>query len=418
MEKLEIEGMKPEERYRPLGLLRNPFPSDGAFLEPPRIIAFPEKKLKEDLEGFISALLHGGEETKKGRALIGPYGTGKTFYLKVIHYFVGEKFPGVANFYIQHPGYGFHDFVGSVIASIGLGNIVRKLWGLVREGLLTKVRKKDLNWYYSIFPSEKGKFSLFEMPPQEYILSDYRTFFDVTKKHKSDIDAMLSVFSEIVRKSLRITVSGARKLSRILMESHYKSYFDWEDIAPKRQKEIGNYEFLSAIFSLIKKADNCKFILVFVDEFEEIPASKRFTVKEATDYAYTIRRLFDLVKALPLGIIIAMTPIGWELTKDYCLPLASRLMRPIWIQPLNRDGARKLVVAYLNDAREQKETLTPFPNNLWELLPDFVRANPRNLLNFCHETIEVGASRHTSLNTDLVKEIADLWIAEHKKARK
>lgn len=421
MERLKIEKVGPEKRYKLLGLSRNPFPSDGAFLEPPRIIVFPEEKLKTNLEGFINALLHGGVEAKKGRVLIGEYGAGKTFYLKTLYYFVNKNFPTVANFYVQHPGYGFHDFVGSVIGTIGLGNIVRKLWSLIREELLTRVQKSDLNWYYNIFPTDKKQLSLFNKARQEHILSDYRTFltfFDHDKKQKSDIGSILSVFNEIIEKSLKVNINGARKLSRILMESHYKSYFDWGDVAPKRQKEIGDYEFLSAVFSLIKKVDNSEFILILVDEFEEIPASKRFTVKEATDYEYTVRRLFDLVSALPLGIIIAMTPNGWQLTKEYCMPLASRLMRPIWIQPLGKGGVKRLVIAYLNDAREEKETLSPFPDNLWQLLPDFVRVNSRNLLNFCHEAIEIAVSRQISpISKDIVKEISELWMAEFKEGR-
>lgn len=418
MERLKIEKVEPEKRYKPFGLSRNPFPSNGSFLEPPRIIVFPEEKLKENLEGFINALLHGGATVKKGRALIGEYGTGKTFYLKTLHYFVSENFPTVANFYVEHPGYGFHDFVGSIIERIGLGNIARKLWSLIREALLTRLQKNDLNWYYSIFPTDKGQLSLFNRVQQEHILNDYRTFFDRVKKQKADIGSMLSVFSEIIEKNLRVNIKGARKLSRILMESHYKDYFDWGDVAPKRQKEIGDYEFLSAVFSLIKKADNFELILILVDEFEEIPASKRFTVKEATDYEYTVRRLFDLVSALPLGIIIAMTPHGWGLTKEFCKPLASRLMRPIWIQPLDKEGAKRLVIAYLNDAREGKETLNPFPDNLWELLPDFVRVNPRSLLNSCHEAIEIAAGRQISpISKAIVKEISELWMAESKERR-
>ncbi len=416
MERLEIKEMEPEERYKPLGLSRNPFPSDGALLEPPRVITFPDKRLKEELENFLNALLHG--DKKVGRALIGEYGSGKTFYLKMVHYFVKKEFPKVASFYIQSPGYGFHDFTGSVIRAIGLGNIVRKLWNVIREELLSRVKKNDLDWYYKIFPSEKGRYPWFGTSVQEHILSDHRTFFDYAKKLRANIDAILSIFSEIIEKSIGVNANGARKLSRILMESHYKSYFDWEDIAPKRQKEIGDYEFLSAIFSLIKRVDNYSCILILLDEFEEIPASKRFTVKEATDYEYTLRRLFDLVSAMPLGIIIAMVPPAWELTEEYCEPLASRLLRPIRIQPLDPDGAKKLVLAYLNDAREEKETLFPFPDNLWELLPDIVKTNPRNLLNFCHEAIEIAVSRQILINEILIKEIADMWIAEFKERKR
>lgn len=417
MERLEIKKIEPEERYNLLGLSRNPFPSDGALLEPPRVITFPDKRLKEELENFLNTLLHGGGVTKEGRALIGEYGSGKTFYLKMVHYLVKKEFPNVASFYIQYPGYGFHDFTGSIVRAIGLGDIVRKLWSVIREELLNRVKENDLDWYYTIFPSEKGKYPWFGTSLQEHILSDYRTFFDFAKKQRADVDAILSIFSKIIEKSVGINANSTRKLSRILMESHYKSYFDWEDIAPKRQKEIGDYEFLSAILSLIKKVDNYSFILILLDEFEEIPASKRFTVKEATDYEYTIRRLFDLASALPLGIIIAMVPTAWELTKEYCEPLASRLLRPIRIQPLDKDGAKKLIVAYLNDAREEKEALFPFPDNLWELLPDIVRINPRNLLNFCHETVEIAASRRTSIDEVLIKEIADMWIAEFRERK-
>jgi type II secretory pathway predicted ATPase ExeA len=419
MERLKIEKIEPEVRYGLLGLDRNSFPSNGAFLEPPRVKTFPDERLREEIENFLGTVLHGGEATKEGRSLIGEYGTGKTFYLKMIHYFVREDFPSVASFYIQNPGYGFHDFVGSIVGTIGLGNIVRKLWSLVREELLNRVKEKDLSWYYAIFSPSGRHQSWFDTSLHEHILSDRRTFFDYAKKQKANVDAMLNTFSEVIEESLGITANGARKLSRILMESHYKSYFDWEDVAPKRQKEIGDYEFLSAIFSLIKKVDNYNFILILVDEFEEIPSSKRFNIKEATDYEYTLRRFFDLVNALPLGIIIALTPRAWELTGEYCEPLSSRFLRPIWIQPLDKHGAKKLVVAYLNDAREKKESLSPFPDNLWGLLPDVVRGKPRNLLNFCHDAIEIAASRQLSpISEALVKEISSLWTSEFKERGK
>lgn len=418
METLRIKRLLPEERYESLGLSRNPFPSDGAFLDPPRLTIFPGERLREELEGFLNALLH-RPRGAKGRALIGDYGTGKTHYLKYIRYFIKEKFPEVATFYVEHPGHGFHDFSGSVISTIGLGNVVRKLWSLTREELLSRVQKEDLNWYYGIFPSEKGKIPLFGETEYEHILSDYRDFFDRAKKQKSDTRSLLSLLGEIFEQSLRVDNRVARKLARVLMESHYKSYFDWEDITLTKQKEIGGYEFLSAVLTLIKKVDAYRCILILVDEFEEIPASKRFTVKEATDYQYTIRRLLDLVSALPLGMIITMTPLAWDLTKEYCEPLASRLMRPIHIEPLTKEGARKLVVAYLNDAREKKDILDPLPSDLWDLLPEVVRDNPRNLLNCCHDLAEAAASKQMrSVDVTLVKEFSKRWRAEFKETEK
>lgn len=418
METLRIKRLLPEERYESLGLSRNPFPSNGAFLDPPRLTVFPDERLREELESFLNALLH-RPRGAKGRALIGNYGTGKTHYLKYIRYFIKGKFPEVATFYVEHPGHGFQDFSGSVISTIGLGNVVRKLWGITREELLSRVQKGDLSWYYGIFPSQRGKVPLFREAEYEHILGDYRDFFDRAKKQKSDTRFLLSLLSEIFEQSLGVDNRLARKLARVLMESHYKSYFDWEDITPTKQKEIGDYEFLSAILTLIKKVDAYRCILILIDEFEEIPASKRFTVKEATDYQYTIRRLLDLVGALPIGMIITMTPLAWDLTREYCEPLALRLMRPIHIEPLNKEGARKLIVAYLNDAREKKDMLDPLPDNLCELLPDIVKDNPRNLLNYCHDLVEAAASKQMrSIDVTLVEEFSKRWRAEFEEMEK
>ncbi len=90
-------------------------------------------------------------------------------------------------------------------------------------------------------------------------------------------------------------------------------------------------------------------------------------------------------------------------------------MRPIWIQPLTKEWAEMLVIAYLNKIGREKarDDLIPLPQNLWELLPDIVRDNPRNLLNFCHEVIEDAATRQVNtISEELVKEYADLWRYE------
>lgn len=416
MEILKIKRLLPEERYEPLGLLRNPFPANGAFLDPPEVTLFLEERLQKEIENFLSALLL-RRRGAKGRALVGDYGTGKTNYLKFIHYYLKGKRPEVATFYIEHPGYGFHDLTGSVMRAIGLGNIIRKQWSLIREQLLIRVKNKDLNWYYDIFPAERGKFPAFMEAGREHVLEDYRIFFDRAKKQKSDINIMVGLFSEILEQSLGIGTNVAHRLARLLMEFHYKSYFDWEDIALTKRKEIGDYEFLSAIFHLIYKIDEYRCILILIDEFEEIPSSKLLTVKEATNYEYSIRRLNDLASALPLGMIIAMTPQAWTTTQELCPPLAGpsgRLMRPIWIQPLTEEGARRLIIAYLNAGRKkQQDTLAPFPKKLWELLPNIVRSNPRNILNFCHDVIEDAAAKQAhAISEALIKEYTDLWKTE------
>ena len=414
MDTLNINRLLPEERYELLGLVRNPFPADGAFLDPPEVTLFPEEPLRRELENFINALLS-RRRGAKGRALIGDYGTGKTHYLKYIRYYMRAKFPEVATFYVEHPGYGFHDFAGSVIRTIGLGNIVRKQWSLIREQLLMRTRNRDLDWYYDIFPAERGKFPVFSEAVREHLMEDYRVFLDRARKQKSDANIIIALFSEILEQSLDgIGASVARRLARVLTEAHYKSYFDWEDLSPTKRKEIGDYEFLNSILRLIRKVDEYRCILILVDEFEEIPSSGRFSVKEATDYEYTMRRLLDLVSALPVGMVIAMTSPAWELTQDYCKPLASRLMRPIWIQPLTEEGARRLLIAYLNAARKkQQDAIVPLPDTLWELLPDIVRDNPRNLLNFCHNVTEdAAAKRMETISEGLIREYANLWRVE------
>ncbi|MBT9132562.1 MAG: hypothetical protein DDT31_01048 [Syntrophomonadaceae bacterium] len=417
MNTLKMERLSPVERYKSLGLKRNPFPADGAFLDPPEVELFPDERLLKELNNFLNSLLSRRKEAK-GRALIGDYGTGKTYYLKHIRYYLGKESPEVAIFYVEHPGYGFHDLVGSIIRTIGLGNIVRKQWSLIREQLLIRIKDKDLNWYYDIFPAERGKFPVFSEAGREHLLEDYRIFLDRAKKQKSDANVITGLFSEMLGQSLGIDANVARRLARILAESHYKSYFDWEDIAPTKRKEIGDYEFLSAILHLIHKVDKYRGILILIDEFEEIPV--RFSAKGAADYEYSIRRLHDLASKLPfpLGMLIAMTPPAWDTTQELCRPLAGpagRLMRPIWIQPLTKEWAEMLVIAYLNKIGREKarDDLIPLPQNLWELLPDIVRDNPRNLLNFCHEVIEDAATRQVNtISEELVKEYADLWRYE------
>ena len=250
------------------------------------------------------------------------------------------------------------------------------------------------------------------------ILSDYRNFLDQAKKRKADPVAILSVFSKTLEEALGQSEGAMHKLSRLLIDSHYGSYFDWQDISSSKQKEIGDYEFLATIFFLLAKTDKYKSILILVDEFEEVTASERFSSKEATNYEYTIRRLLDLisrrVNEVSLGMIIAMTPAAWNLTNQYCKPLASRLLRPIWIKPLSEEHALKIIKTYLNDARKaEDDSINPLPKGLLTILPEFVKDNPRNLLNYCHEIIEAAANNQATVVSDsLVKQYVDRWNAE------
>jgi hypothetical protein len=417
MEVLKINRLPPDKAYQSLGLTRNPFPSDGTPLDPPRIVLYPDEQLKQELETFLSSLLH-RDSGAKGRVLIGNYGSGKTYYLKNLQYFLGKEFPEVATFYVEHPGYGFHDFCGSVVGAIGLANITKKVWSIIKEELLKKLEQGNAEWYFSLFPSSQDKLSMFPKMEYSQILSDYRNFLDQAKKRKADPVAILSVFSKTLEEALDQSEGAMHKLSRLLIDSHYGSYFDWQDISTSKQKEIGDYEFLATVFLLLSKTDKYKTILILVDEFEEVTASERFSSKEATNYEYTMRRLLDLVSRtvneVSLGMVIAMTPVAWNLTNQYCKPLASRLLRPIWIKPLSEEHALKIIKAYLNDARDTKDdSINPLPKDFLTLIPEFVKDNPRNLLNYCHEVIEAAANKHASdVSVNLVKQYSERWKAE------
>jgi len=370
------------DRLKDFGIKEIPFEAAGTGFS-----RFTNKWLPERWEERIRDILDKIKNSSgtKSMAIVGEYGTGKTYLLKWIQekYFREKEEKenwGIRTFYFDNPGVQFYDIANSLLADqIGREEFAKGLYELVNG--------------YTKFIQLTQKFEmLFKYDIPFYKWSEH------IKKLKRKHDAEF-VISDLLRNELKLTNNEeiATKIATILTEYYEKPYFDYRDFVAGKKSIVAEEkegEFFTTLMRLIKIIYNINEIAFLIDEFEEIALQKRLTRKAAAQYLYTMRRLIDLSehKGENFWIILAMIPEAAEFTKESETGLWERFTNEgeyeINFQNLSLDEreAEELVKVRLESVRindDLKESIFPFPENLIENLDNTTYSTPRRLVKFC-----------------------------------
>ncbi|RMD62588.1 hypothetical protein D6833_06700 [Candidatus Parcubacteria bacterium] len=303
----------------------------------------------------------------KAYAILGEYGSGKTYLLRWLE---REELPKhrIRPFFFDNPGLQFYDLANTLLRQIGREEFAKALWEFLNPQL------------------PRFQPSLFRGSFQGWLQS--------VKKYRREEEAIRALAEQIHAKRIAHDEEIRYKLGRLIVETYDRPYFEYKDfVAGRRGSLVAEREeapYFAAILRALRLTGNAEAVAFLLDEFEEVSLQKRLTKRQAHDYLATTKRLIGLTEREQFWIIVAMTPQAAEVTEKLEPALWQRFIsqgkHQFEIPPLNGEEAEKLVRKRLDDARPEEtalDALFPFPENLIELLREDIKSSPRRLVKVC-----------------------------------
>lgn len=404
-----IEELKKEEiiekDYSSLGLKFNPFPMAGL----PR---YPLPPLDDEVSEKISLFIRSTytREEYGGLAIVGDFGMGKTHLMKYIQFLIDEltrhkeiDFTAVTCF-IDRPEDTPQKVIHKVVEEIGLDNIRKYIWKILIDkfeedkAFYEKFRSKGT----LLLQSKEEWDNLFEEPVKSNYLEFLKRFRDVggnfkkLQEHARDI-----IKEEIVRDS----ALADRYLNLILFAEEKEADVSWDILAgyiSKKDVQRKEIMFLRSIVEILRRV-GFKQLYVFIDEFEDIVLLKGARL---TNYLLTLNTLIN--RERKWAVTVSLTGNTLKIIKDESPPLYDRLTSyEVILRPLSEENSKKLLINYLNLAREREEySFSPFSEESIKEMFRISRGNYRSFILLAHNAIEVALRENKELIDKVIIERA------------
>lgn len=313
----------------------------------------------------------------KAFAILGEYGSGKTYLLRWLE---REELPKrrVRAFFFDNPGVQFYDLANTLMRQLGREEFAKALWEFLDPRL----------------PSFQP--SLFGRSFQEWLRA--------IKEHRREEDAIRELSRKIQEKGIAQDEEIRHKLARLIVETYERPYFEYKDfVAGRRGALVPEREeapYFAAILRALRLTGGAESVAFLLDEFEEVSLQKRLTKRQAHEYLATMKRLINLTEREQFWIFVAMTPQAAEITEQLEPALWERFVsggeHRFQIPPLDANEARELVARRLAAARPEgistDTPLFPFPENLTDILREGTYSSPRRFVKICSLAIARAAS--------------------------
>ena len=318
----------------------------------------------------------------KAFAILGEYGSGKTYLLRWLEREELSK-RLIRAFFFDNPGVQFYDLANALMRQLGREEFAKALWEFLDPRL----------------PGFQS--SLFGNSFQEWL----RT----VKKYRRQEDAIRELSRKIQEKGIADDQEIRYKLARLIVETYEQPYFQYKDfVAGRRGALVPEKEeapYFAAILRSLRLTGGAESVAFLIDEFEEVSLQKRLTKRQAHEYLATMKRLINLTKREQFWIFVAMTPQAAEITEQLEPALWDRFIshgkHSFQIPPLNAEEAKELVAHRLAAARPKGNSdvdpLFPFPENLVELLREDIFSSPRRLVKVCSVAVARAGSEDISV---------------------
>ena len=346
-----------------LGLRFNPFEPAASGVPLGEELWIPDR-WREPVERLLDTSESG--RGVKALAIQGEYGSGKTYLL---HWLETVELPRrrIRPFFLDNPGVQFYDLANSLLRQIGRYEFAKMLWEFLS-------------------PQLPGfQMSMFD----EGLIAWLRS----VKKHKQQEEALRVMARAALDKGITTNKEIAYRLGQIVMGTVDRPYFQYRDfVAGRKGAVVAEKEeapYFTAIIRILKQAGHTAGIAFLIDEFEEIALQKRLSRRQAYDYLATIKRLINVARNEDFWLIVSMTPKAAEITRQLDAGLWERFTSQgayeFKISLLSKEEARELIQRRLQNARpgeaeEVPESLSPFPENLAEILRPTTVSLPRRLV--------------------------------------
>jgi len=411
----EVKEIKIEKDYSNLGLKFNPFPPAGI----PRYTFLPflpplDPGDNGTIQNFITSTYSTYEKEEfinyAGLAIVGDYGMGKTHlmeYTKILIESLNETKDvfSAATCFVDRPEESPQRVIHHIVEQIGPDTIRKYVWMILIDEF-----QKDKDSFYRMFKPKEVLFvdskekwdKLFEEPTK----SNYLEFLRKFREMQGDLKLLQEEARGIIKKKKIIMddTLADRYLSLIFPEK--KADTSWEILAgyisakDLQRKEV---KFLNSIVRILRE-NGFNLLYVFIDEFEDVSKIKG---AKLTNYLTTLNTLINNERSW--AVITSLTEDALDKIKVESVPLYDRLTSyKVELKPLDKEGAKQLIVHYLNLARKNEvNSISPFSEELIQGAFKSSEGNYRSFIRFAHKAIEYAVLNKLKppLSEDVLKRI-------------
>jgi len=361
-------------KLKRLGLSYNPFPPATAGVAFVEDIVLPktwERDLKQHLESLA------GSAGDKALAVVGGYGSGKTF---ILNWIAQKSLPGfrVQPYFFDNPGVAFYDLANHLMRRVGRYELSKALWEM----------------FYKSGNRVNGQGRLIPFDFNEWL---------ATLGDRSARSGAIEELTRSIRQSgLATDEEIANKFARVVVETRERPYYEYRDFVPRAPKSIvaerEEASYFRSLIRILQGILGVQGIAFLIDEFEDVAMARRLTKAQAAAYVSTMRRLLDTAREEDLWIILATTPEGLRQTIQLDQSLLERFTGKYEILPLSIEDAREIVVRRLKSARlVESDGLSPFPDDALCTLNETTRSSPRRLIKVLWHTVALAMQQNLEM---------------------
>ncbi|GBF03868.1 hypothetical protein DAERI_010040 [Deinococcus aerius] len=360
--------------FEPLGLKYNPFEAAGSG--PPLSGAeFLFEAWEERLTHVVN--LAGLMSGPKAYALIGEYGSGKSY---VLQWLADVAFTQrrIKPFVFDNPGVEFYKLANDLLNKIGREEFSKALWEYLRT--VSRGYQPDLG----------------------ISSNPFRSWLQHTKKQKKQDEEVHKLAEAIRADGITDREEIAHRLGMMIVQTVDKPYFEYRDFVAGKNSLVAENEeapYMAALIRCVMRTQNAEGVAFLIDEFEEISLQNTLTRKQAYEYLSTLKRLMNVTgQENHLWIVVSMTPQAEEITRQLEPAFWSRFIHGgtnmFRIEPLTDEQGYRLIHNRLVKARvagfEAPNPLYPFPEEFLAFVREDVKSSPRSLVKLCSSLISQG----------------------------
>ena len=351
--------------FKELGLNYNPFPpaaTGAAFGETNWIPDSWADKIAQSIQDLSLT------EGAKAIAIVGAYGTGKTFLLQWIieNQYIPRR---IQAYFIKNPGVTFYALADQLLRQVGRNELSKGMWELLQEDIPSHTLQQDLF---------KREFSVW--------------LGQLNERNKRD-KAIRDIQSAIIKQNITGDEEIAFSFGRMIVDTKDRPYYRFQDFVPRSSgslvAEQQEGEYFKTLIRILQRIQDTDGIAFLIDEFEDAALGKKLSRRQSAEYHSTLRNLLDTVRDEDFWLTLSSTPQGLEQTRSIDPALMQRFRSEFRIPRLTDQDAYNLAYHRLKDARIESspDGLWPFADDVVSAIMENNRAWPRGLVKVLSQSL-------------------------------
>ena len=348
-----------------LGLKYNPFPpaaTGAAFGETNWI---PDSWADEIAQSIQDLSL---TEGAKAIAIVGPYGTGKTFLLQWI---MEKQYRPrrIQAYFIENPGVTFYTLADHLLRQIGRNELSKGIWELLNKDIPNRTLQGD------------------------FFKREFSVWLDQLSDRNKREEAITDIQSAIITQNITGDEEIAFRFGQMIVDTKDRPYYRFQDFVPRSSgtlvAENREGEYFNTLIRILQRIQDADGIAFLIDEFEDAALGKKLSRRQSAEYHSTLRNLLDTARDEDFWLTLSSTPQGLEQTRSIEPALMQRFGSEFRIPRLTDQDAYNLAYHRLKDARIESnpDGLWPFADDVVSAMMENNRAWPRGLVKVLSQSL-------------------------------